>query len=233
MAIQGLGAAAMQLEEAGETAGGGRASRGERASERAPRLLAGTAAWSQVAREAGELLGVRGPGGPGEVARRGQARRQPQVASAKSFPALLAGWRGRISERVGCPVCRHPPVPSHRLTLAIPEGTEKPGILHPATRPQGLVVLPTRGAPSQAPPVTVKPKGCRNGRARTVARRLRKVPGGGPVAVAGARTGHAGSVPECARWMRARLAGGARGSGCFARESSGARCAALLFGLLV
>lgn len=74
VAIQGLRAAAMQREEAGGGREEGRASE-ERASERAPRLLAGTAARSEVARGAGrELLRARaapgsaaplGPGGAG------------------------------------------------------------------------------------------------------------------------------------------------------------------------
>lgn len=70
MAIQGLRAAAMQREEAGGGREEGRAS-GERASERAPRLLPGTAARSEVARGAGrELLRAR-------AARRSAARPGP------------------------------------------------------------------------------------------------------------------------------------------------------------
>lgn len=100
VAIQGLRAAAMQREEAG---GGereeGRA-RGERASERAPRLLAGTAARSEVARGAGgELLRVRA--GPGSAAPQGRDRAGLPVATGGFCQKFYRTSAGKARERFG------------------------------------------------------------------------------------------------------------------------------------
>lgn len=87
----------------------GRASR-ERASERAPRLLAGTAARSEVARGLeGNLCGRVRPGVRRCLrARAGRACQQPQVVSAKSYTALLLGRRANILESGGFLRLWHP-----------------------------------------------------------------------------------------------------------------------------
>ena len=102
VAIQGLRSAAMQREEAGGGREEGRASE-ERASERAPRLLAGTAARSEVARGAGrELIRARaapgsaaplGPGGAGLSAATGGFCQNFYRTSAGKAREHFGEWR--------------------------------------------------------------------------------------------------------------------------------------------
>lgn len=100
VAIQGLRAAAMQREEAGGGEEEGRA-RGERASERAPRLLAGTAARSEVARGAGRQL-LRARAARGSAARPGPGREGLSAATGgscqKFYRACLGKARGNFGE---------------------------------------------------------------------------------------------------------------------------------------
>lgn len=104
VAIQGLRAAAMQREEAGGGKEEGRAS-GERASERAPRLLAGTAARSEVARGAGREP-LRARAARGSAARPGPGRAGLSAATGGSCQKFYRASVGKARENFG--ECRFP-----------------------------------------------------------------------------------------------------------------------------
>jgi hypothetical protein len=147
--------------EKGEREGGneGRAS-GELARERAPGLLAGTAAGSEVAAGLeGNFCGRVRPGAPWSLpARAGRVCWQLQVVSAKSFAALLPGSRKSILGSDSFQGLRNPHLAQGTLRLKIRKGAGTAGILHLTMRPEGCVWVLDRGSSQTGSQITAAVK---------------------------------------------------------------------------